>query len=108
LALGGDLVEAPHDDLADASRPLIAARPFPDRDGVLGRLAVAHHEHVGTLLQLSLTNLIPNLSLPLVERGAETRPDQAVADRRGVREVAVRDWQHNRLDRREPERKGPG
>src|SRR5437868_3021661 len=67
-SLDGDLVARFRHERGDRRRPLIAAGPLPNRDGVLGRLAVAYDEHVGDLLQLSLTNLISDLFLPLVER----------------------------------------
>ena len=69
------------------------------------RLAVADDEHVGDLAQLGLADLAPDRLGAVVELGAQAGRAQRVATTsRAAVVVAVGDRQHDRLDRREPER----
>ena len=92
----------------DRPRALVAARARPHRHGAFRALAVADDQHVGHLLQLGLPDLISNLFLALVELDPQPGRRQLVPHRRGVGQVPVGNRQHDRLDRRQPERKRPG
>src|SRR5437867_8342904 len=72
LALTRNLFARRRDEIAYRDGSLIAAGPGAHRHGALFRLAVAYHQHVGDLLQLSLSDFISDLFLPLVELHAQT------------------------------------
>ena len=89
-------------------RAQIAAGSAPYRDGGLGGLAVAGHQHVRDFLQLGFADLISNLLLPLVELHPEAGRRQPVAHGPRVLIMAIGNGQDHHLYRRQPERERPG
>src|SRR5688572_2542615 len=89
-------------------RPKIAARTASHGHCAFGGFAIAYDEHVGNLLKLRLTDLISNLLLALVDLHPESRSEEPRSGAVGVRYMPVGDRQHNRLHRREPQRKRTG
>ena len=71
-------------------------------------LAVAHHQHVRNLLQLRFADLQVDLFVAVVQRGANARRVQLLLDRPRILHLPVRNRQHRRLHRRQPQRKRPG
>src|SRR3954452_17240830 len=71
-------------------------------------LAVADDQHVGHLAQLAVADLAPDRLRAVVDLGADAGRDQPVAHLRGRLVVAVGDRQHERLDRRQPDRELAG
>src|SRR5258705_4334277 len=100
----GDLVARRRDKRVYRSRAEVARRPAAHRYRALRRFAVPGDEHVGDLLQLSLTDLIANLLLAIVELDAKPAGSNSVANPRRILLVTVVDRQHNRLDGRKPDR----
>src|SRR5204863_7937978 len=94
--------------IAHRARSLIAARASSHGHGSFRSLAVADHEHVRHLLELSLPNLISDLFLALVDLDAHPSRSQPIANRRGIGEVAIGYRENNGLDGRQPEWKCPG
>ena len=74
----------------------------------LGRLAIAHHQHVGDLLQLGLANLVVDLLLSVVDLRLQAAPGQGGRDLAGIVQMAVGDGQDDGLDRRQPQWEGAG
>ncbi len=69
-------------------RALIAVLAVADRDALVLGLAIAHHQHVGNLLQLRVANFEVDFLVAVVERHAECRP----ASRRLVTFCAYSMW----------------
>src|SRR5262245_32011118 len=90
------------------ARALIAARSCADRDRAFCGLPIADYEHVGDLLELSLSDLISNLLLPFVEVDAQTGRFQRCQHRSAIFQVTIRNRQHDRLHGRQPQREGAG
>ena len=88
--------------------PQVAFRAAAHRDGAVGRLPVADHQHVGDLLQLGLANLVVHLFLAVVELDPEPAPRAVGADLPGVVQVPIGNRQDDRLHRRQPERERAG
>src|SRR5215472_6081329 len=79
FALGCDFCVRVADEVLDAARPEIAARPAPHGDGALRRLTIPDDQHVRDLLELRFANLEVYLFLPRVELDPQSGRRQAVA-----------------------------
>src|SRR5262252_1687071 len=104
LTLARDLVVRRRDERVDRAGPLVTAAALAHRHGAVLDLAIADYQHVRNLLQLRLADLEVDLLLPLVELDAEPRRLHLVAHERRVLQMAIGDRQHDRLDRRQPQR----
>src|SRR5262249_54361419 len=98
-----DLFVRHPDEGVDGACALVSARAPPPRSCRSGRFALPYHEHVGVLLQLSFSNLIPDLLLPFVELDTQARRGHSVPHRRREREMPIRNRQHHGLHRSKPQ-----
>src|SRR5215210_4941524 len=90
--------------LVERERAAVALPVAAQRDRALLRLAVANHEHVRHLAQLGLADLAPDRLRAGIDLDSQAGLPQRGGGLTGVAGVAVGDRQHDRLDRRQPER----
>ena len=88
------------------SEVLAVSLPWGNRPG--SDLLVPDDEHVGDLLELRLADLVPQFLVLEILLHAHTDIEKLSVNLLAVGDLAVRDGDENRLDGREPHRKGPG
>ena len=97
---GGEVVQ-PHG-------PQVLAGAVARGDGAVFHIPVAHHQHVGDLLQGGLPDLLADLLVPGVHLAAEAQPVQLGGHLGGVPLRPVGDGKHLHLHRGQPGRERPG
>src|SRR5215204_1269001 len=90
-------------DVPDAQGTEVAFAVTAERRGSRVGLAVTDHQHVRDLGQLGVADLAPDRLAAVVDAGAQAGVAELRRDLARVVEMAVRDGQDERLERREPE-----
>ncbi len=86
-------------------RSLIGVLAIAHRNAAFLRLAIAHHQHVGDLLQLRFADLEVHFFFAIVQFDAQTGGLQLIDNLLRVLGLAIGNRHHHRLHRRQPHRK---